>query len=318
VFATGTGKMVYTNPGADPIVIPIFATSVRQLVGGKWVFVLMHTASPASSTSKLAASGKNFPAGFLLFGKSPKPANSSIVPTPLSSADQKANEELDSRFEQTFNKKDLDGVLACILNSPEYCHVSYGAVTRGRDTYAGEVGGLFKSFAGVKFEHTINPYWKIGDTVFAIGTGMITLTNPGADPVFVPMFATSARQMVDGKWVYLMIHLSAPPTPAPTAVSEETLPAGFSLLSSFPNPFNPATTIQYTIPAGRSEHFTLKVYDLRGALVKTLVDGSGHPGNYSVLWDGRDQTGNIVSSGMYLYRLQAGSFTESRKMLLLR
>lgn len=228
------------------------------------------------------------------------------------------NMDLDNRFVQTVDNKDLDGVMGCVLNSPYMCWLYYGTVTWGWAGNKEDFRGWFNSFEVLRMPYSIDSYWKFGDTVFTTGTGVEVMTNTGADPIVVPIFATSVRQLVDGKWVYLMIDISAPPTPAPTVVSEEALPAGFSLIGSFPNPFNPSATIQYTISAGRSEHLTLKVYDLRGALVKTLVDGIGHPGNYSVLWDGRDQTGNSVSSGMYFYRLQAGAFTESRKMLLLR
>jgi len=92
----------------------------------------------------------------------------------------------------------------------------------------------------------------------------------------------------------------------------------FSLAQNVTNPFNPATTISYSVPEGASERITLKVYDLRGRLVRTLVEGIRGAGTYSVYWDGTDESGRQVSSGVYLYRMQAGEFIQSRKMVLLK
>ncbi len=85
-----------------------------------------------------------------------------------------------------------------------------------------------------------------------------------------------------------------------------------------PDPFNPETTISYGIPDGTSGYVTLKVFDLRGALVKTLVNQAGSPGLYSIVRDGTDISGNRVSSGVYLYTIHAGEFTRSNKMMLMR
>jgi len=93
-----------------------------------------------------------------------------------------------------------------------------------------------------------------------------------------------------------------------------SLPKVFSLA----NPFNPATTISYSVPEGVSERITLKVYDLRGCLVHTLVEGIRGAGTYSVYWDGTDDSGRQVSSGVYLYRMQAGEFVQTRKMVILK
>lgn len=102
---------------------------------------------------------------------------------------------------------------------------------------------------------------------------------------------------------------------------EETnagVPGNYELAQNSPNPFNPATTIDYGIPDGVSGNVTLKVFDLRGAVVKTLVNHAGSPGMYSVVWDGTDTSGNRVSSGVYIYTIQASEFTRSNKMMLMR
>jgi len=96
------------------------------------------------------------------------------------------------------------------------------------------------------------------------------------------------------------------------------LPKVFALEQNLPNPFNPATTISYSVPEGAPVQVTLKVYDIRGRLACTLVDGTRDAGTYNALWNGTDAAGRSLSSGVYLYRLQAGNFTRTRKMVLLK
>jgi hypothetical protein len=86
---------------------------------------------------------------------------------------------------------------------------------------------------------------------------------------------------------------------------------------NFPNPFNPTTTIEYAI--GTEMTVSLHVYNARGQLVRTLVDGERHDvGVYRKAWNGRDRTGNPMSSGIYFYRLVGPSFLESGKMVLMK
>lgn len=99
-------------------------------------------------------------------------------------------------------------------------------------------------------------------------------------------------------------------------VSVKTSALVFALGQNFPNPFNPATTITFTVPA--SEKVRLAVYDVRGALVKTLLDETLPAGTHVVRWDGTNSSGGVTGSGQYFYRLSAGSKTKTRKMLLLK
>jgi hypothetical protein len=85
---------------------------------------------------------------------------------------------------------------------------------------------------------------------------------------------------------------------------------------NFPNPFNPTATIRFEI--ARPEHVRLKVFDVAGRLVRTLVDEPRQPSAYVVVWDGTDDRGGPVASGVYFYRMTAGSFVETRKMMLLK
>ncbi len=108
----------------------------------------------------------------------------------------------------------------------------------------------------------------------------------------------------------------------PTAVervSSET-PEGFALESAYPNPFNPNTTIRFTVPArGGPLPATLRVYDIAGQVVKTLVDETVTAGGYAATWDGTDEHLQPVASGMYVYRLQVGDrFTAAGRVTLLK
>lgn len=109
--------------------------------------------------------------------------------------------------------------------------------------------------------------------------------------------------------------LSLEPEPTPPGSS---LSRAFSLGANVPNPFNPSTTITYHVPEGAPEHVSLKVYNLRGQLVATLVDSPRPPGEYGVTWDGTDNNGCGLPSGVYFYRMNAGPFHSTRKMVLLK
>ncbi len=91
---------------------------------------------------------------------------------------------------------------------------------------------------------------------------------------------------------------------------------GFQLAQNYPNPFNPTTNIGFRM--SEVAFVELAIYDISGRLVKTLIRGNRGTGSYTVKWDGINQSGRHVSSGVYFYRLQAGKFTQTRKMILLR
>jgi hypothetical protein len=100
----------------------------------------------------------------------------------------------------------------------------------------------------------------------------------------------------------------------PTGVPEDQLQR-FRLHQNIPNPFNPETIIRYDIPAHTAE-VTLRIYDVKGRLVRRLREGPQTPGPKFVVWDGRDDGGVRVSSGVYFYQLKAPGFSRTRKMVL--
>ncbi len=102
--------------------------------------------------------------------------------------------------------------------------------------------------------------------------------------------------------------------------ARSTLPKSFSLSQNYPNPFNPTTLIRYTIPAvsDQPSKVSLKVYNILGQEVRTLINKKQAPGYYRVIWDGKDEDGAPVSSGIYFYRLVARDFVGVKKMILLK
>lgn len=105
----------------------------------------------------------------------------------------------------------------------------------------------------------------------------------------------------------------------PTSVDvsyDPIIPKQTRLYSNFPNPFNPLTTIRYDI--SKDNHIVLKIFNLLGQEVATLVNQNQIAGVKHVQWDGRDLSGKPVSSGVYIYVLEVGNFVERRKMILLR
>ena len=101
--------------------------------------------------------------------------------------------------------------------------------------------------------------------------------------------------------------------------SETSLPQAFELFQNSPNPFNPSTTITYSVPStDGAVPVDLTVYDVRGREVVKLVSAIQEPGTYRVVWDGRNAQGQRVNSGVYFYRLRAGKFNQTRKMIILK
>ena len=97
---------------------------------------------------------------------------------------------------------------------------------------------------------------------------------------------------------------------------QASVPQAFALEQNAPNPFNSNTVIRFALP--QPSQVELTIYNLLGQPVAVLVQGPSAAGTFSVRWDGRDQAGRAVTSGVYLYQLRAGEYTQVRKLLLLQ
>ena len=94
------------------------------------------------------------------------------------------------------------------------------------------------------------------------------------------------------------------------------IPVVCGLYQSYPNPFNPSTTIRFTLPG--TQHVRVNVYAVDGRHIANLIDEEMPPGPHSAIWNGTDDQGRLVASGTYIYRLEAGEYVESKRMLLVR
>jgi thiol-disulfide isomerase/thioredoxin len=129
------------------------------------------------------------------------------------------------------------------------------------------------------------------------------------DDVFasVPDQFEIARDVFDW-WQYAM-------SPGCCYVDAEA-PAAFKLAQNYPNPFNPSTTIRFGMKA--KGLVTVKIYDVAGRLVRTLVNEVRDAGAYSAVWDGRNNLGAHVASGIYFYKMETKGFSATKKLVLLR
>lgn len=179
-------------------------------------------------------------------------------------------------------------------------------------------GGGVKAFGGVMVFASYGN-GKIAGYAFTDGQGNFAIEElaPGSYTVFadVPGYSlvssaqTSPSYDAMGNAVAGSVTLVLSPTSVQSVA--KALPAEYILNQNYPNPFNPSTTIRYSIPtAGR---VSLRIYNILGQLVATLVDGYQNAGTYQASFDG-----SALSSGVYLYRIEAGSFATVKKMLLVK
>ncbi|MFQ6114226.1 MAG: T9SS type A sorting domain-containing protein, partial [bacterium] len=127
----------------------------------------------------------------------------------------------------------------------------------------------------------------------------------------MPYLGTTGSPKIIAAWATDVSTTVAPPHAA-------SLPEQFELCQNYPNPFNPQTTIEYQLP--HPGHIILRIFNLLGQEIKTLVDEGQTAGNYSVVWDGKDNFGKGVTSGVYFYQLtvKGGPVKKTRILLLLR
>lgn len=97
---------------------------------------------------------------------------------------------------------------------------------------------------------------------------------------------------------------------------KELLPTSFLMHQNYPNPFNPSTIIRYNLPY--NELVNINIYDVKGTIIKSLINTNQEAGNRSIVWDATNNTGQPVSAGLYIYTIQVGGFRQSRKMVLVK
>ena len=112
------------------------------------------------------------------------------------------------------------------------------------------------------------------------------------------------------------LHVVSGAPPVSVETEDPIIPDEFIVHQNFPNPFNPETEIRFALT--RDTHVVISIYNMLGQQIGTLIDTQYAAGFHSVRWDGKDGNGSPVSSGVYLYQIQAGEFSQVRKMSLVR
>ncbi len=148
--------------------------------------------------------------------------------------------------------------------------------------------------------------------IWASGTSLNDSYYGGSGPDDATDVAVGSGSSADG----VDLAMQSDVTSVEGQNSGAAVPDRFELLQNYPNPFNPSTTIKYQLPQATQVRIT--VYNLLGQKVRTLVDAPQEAGLYAIQWDGRNDLGQPVSSGTYLYRIEAGPFKAVKKMVLLK
>lgn len=147
--------------------------------------------------------------------------------------------------------------------------------------------------------------------------------EPGASSIFSITYVAGATVPTINAEILITSNdpdlptLSIPLTLTPAVSNSDNLnPMVTALKGNFPNPFNPTTSIRFSLKdAGRVR---VQIYNLKGQLVKNLIDSELKSGNHQLVWDGRDERGSGVASGIYFYRMESGSFNATNKMMLMK
>ena len=179
-------------------------------------------------------------------------------------------------------------------------------------------------------------YWEVGTEDFEYQGyvvdfsqpeyGILNLVLEEANKIAFGMESTIAFQgtnkMRDRQKVWntqtAKVNVTPPEEPVAVDEADESLPTAYALEKNFPNPFNPSTTIQYSIPADAAGHVELVIYNMTGQKVRTLVSGAQEAGYYNIVWNGADDAGEVVASGIYLYKLVSGNFSKIEKMTFIK
>jgi hypothetical protein len=229
-------------------------------------------------------------------------------------------------WELTLERAMVDGS-TYDLSSLGICYDAVGGNSKHEFTYHAPIATLLRSCSAAGSGSGVELVWELSEVDAGIEF-FVSRSENGAS--FVPLdmaglardgltFRYADSRVEPGKSYVYKVEYSLGGTSRLLFISEEirTPAALLALYQNHPNPFNPSTTISFSLPAGCVVR--LEVYDVSGRLVRRLIDGERRgAGLNDVEWNGRDASGGAAVSGIYVYRLVAGKETLSRKMVLLR
>ena len=101
-----------------------------------------------------------------------------------------------------------------------------------------------------------------------------------------------------------------------TEINEQSVPVGYKLHQNYPNPFNPVTTISFSL--NKADYVTIDIYNIKGEKIKSLLNEHLGATQHNIVWNGKNDAGEPVSSGIYFYKIKAGKFNAVKKMVLIK
>lgn len=220
---------------------------------------------------------------------------------------------------------DSSGISTCKVRNSCFNHIHdysvfrrWGSFDLGTAAESGNNRFMVDTMAGNPY--SCYPPYAIyntgGTTVYARGNHFDDLYNPVANHVTSGVDITGYCYTQHGACLRCDEHQGQDP-PGPDGKVAGMTPADtFAVGQNYPNPFNPVTQIRFTLPA--TMHALIEIYNILGQRIRTIANQEFGPGEHFVLWDGTNADGEPVSSGIYLYRVAAGEFVQTRKMMLLK
>jgi hypothetical protein len=225
---------------------------------------------------------------------------------------------LDSEADGIFNIAPIDHSVSGGSNDPE-TDWFYWVIPA--DQSPGEAGYL-----AIENEITTNPsaHEYLGPlTAGSDAMRRMVLVNWNGGDVTDPSFPANVDAEMPEEGTIFRIISSKPNLPGDilwvrgsVGIAEQQIPDVFELYPNYPNPFNPETHIRFSL--AHKVKVTVEIFNVLGQRIRSLVDSDMAPGKHDVLWNGRNDAGVRVSSGVYFYRLKAGDYVNSRKMVLIR
>lgn len=225
-------------------------------------------------------------------------------------------------------------VFKVLIAATEYVLTPIGVWTSGTNHNVnlvdeGSVPVELSSFRAVPEDNSVNLYWTTVSETNNFGFEIQRSSNnvefsqigflPGQGTISTPhSYQYADHDILAGKYYYRLKQIDTDGSFdfSPVLEVNFSVPTTCSLLQNFPNPFNPVTTIQFKIPI--NNQVKINIYDIKGKLVRNLVDEIKPAGSHSIEWDSRNNEGITVSNGVYFYRMISGEYSSSKKMILMK
>jgi hypothetical protein len=155
-----------------------------------------------------------------------------------------------------------------------------------------------------------NLHFKLDASVETVELTPFTVEYPNHSLTFY------YNEYVDGRPEVMTVEPEVKTAEIAYSQGNGAVPTVYALKQNTPNPFNPSTRVAYSLPD--ASHVRLAIFNVLGQHVVDLVNGNQEAGEYEIVWDGKDKVGSQVASGVYFYKISAGNFSETKKMMLLK